>query len=148
MPETWDRIAKLLPTFRSAVLSARDADGYPLSFRCQPRLDHARRDLVVAAPPGLALTPGPASLLCHFHDEKLWNQRSFLVRGALAREGDLWRLAPLEFIPGLGVDGLPGLLRFVRASSRAANRYLRARRLARPRIPWDEINAAKARAKA
>jgi hypothetical protein len=39
------------------------------------------------------------------------------------------------------------MLRFVRDARLASYRYLAHRHLARPRVPWDEINAVKARAK-
>jgi hypothetical protein len=45
--------------------------------------------------------------------------------------------------PGIDVVGLPGMLRFFVGSRRNAARYLKKRGLARPRVAWDEINAAK-----
>ena len=86
---------------------------------------------------------GPATLLCHSHDENLWNLKSFLVRGVLAKDDGGWSFEPGQFIPGAGIGGLPAMLRFFIGSRRNAGRYLKKRGLARPRIPWDEINAAK-----
>jgi hypothetical protein len=67
----------------------------------------------------------------------------FLVRGVLFLDIGEWCFEPVRFIPGLGMGGLPGMMRFFVRSRRNARRYLEKRGLARPRIPWDEINAAK-----
>jgi hypothetical protein len=92
---------------------------------------------------GIPLRPGPGSLLCHSHDENLWNLKSFLVRGVLFRYAGGWTFEPVQFIPGAGIGGLPTMIRFLAGSRRNAGRYLKKRGLERPRIPWDEINAAK-----
>jgi hypothetical protein len=97
--------------------------------------------------PYLPLQPGPAGLLCHRHDERLWNQRSFLVRGRLDRDGDDWLFHPLQLVEGVGYGGIPGMVRFVMGARRQAGRYLAARHLTRPEIPWVEVLAVKARAK-
>jgi hypothetical protein len=137
----------MLAHFPSAVLTGRDSEGYPLSLRCQPKVDLGRHVLRVSVLPTLPLEAGPAGLLCHEHDERLAHQRSFLVRGTLTREGEEWLFQPVEIIPGLGFGGPLGMLRFIRDARLAAYRYLAHRQLKRPRIPWDDINAVKARAK-
>ncbi len=142
----WDEIVRLLPEFPRAVLTGRDADGYPVSLRCRPQPEPSGQILRVAIADFLGIQPGPASLLCHKHDARLWNQKSFLVRGTLERTGAAWIFRPAEFIPGIGLGGALGLLRFVLDCRRAAQRYLAARRLPRPRVPWDEINAIKRQA--
>jgi hypothetical protein len=141
----WSDLARLLPTFRSAVLTGLDADGYPFSLRCQPSLEPTTQTIRIPPPPGVAIQPGPASLLCHQHDEQLWNQRSLLVRGTLRTKPDGWVLEPRQLIPGLGIGGPLAMIRGIVAARRTAGRYLAARRLARPRIPWADINAVKAR---
>lgn len=35
----WDEVTKGLAQFPDAVLTGVDADGYPLSIRCQPQVD-------------------------------------------------------------------------------------------------------------
>ncbi len=142
----WDEITKHLSDFQSAVLTGVDAEGYTFSARCQPRSDSETRTLRVQLPPGAPIQPGPASLLCHQHDENLWNLKSFLVRGVLVREAGGWSFEPRQFIPGAGIGGLPAVARFFMGSRRRAGRYLKKRDLSRPRIPWDEINAIKAEA--
>jgi hypothetical protein len=140
----WDDIMKHLPDFDSAVLTGVDAEGFPFSVRCWPYPDAAAEDVLrVQLPADTPIQPGPASLLCHKHDENLWNLKSFLVRGALSTDERGWCFEPLRFIPGAGIGGLPAMARFFIGSRRNARRYLKKRGLARPRIPWDEINAVK-----
>jgi hypothetical protein len=141
----WDEIVRHLPSFESAVLTGLDAEGYPYSVRCRPRIDPTTRTLKVQLP--AAIRPGPASLLCHRHDENMWNLKSFLVRGTLTREGPGWSFRPRRFVPGAGIGGRMGLVRFVIGSRRNARRYLEKRGQPRPRIPWGEVNAIKAQAR-
>jgi hypothetical protein len=137
-------ITRHLYEFESAVLSGLDEEGYPFSVRCRPYPDTTGAEaLKIWLPPGTPIRPGPASLLCHSHDENLWNLKSFLVRGVLVKDAGGWSFEPGRFIPGLGLGGLPAMIRFFFSSRRKASRYLRERNLARPSIPWDEINAAK-----
>ena len=140
----WDDIARLLPSFESAVVTGLDAEGYPYSLRCKPWVDSSARVLKADLPTYASVQAGPACLLCHSHDENLWNLRSFLVRGTLAREGSEWTFEPLRYVPGAGVEGLRGMVNFVTGSRRNTNRYLKKRGLSRPRIPWKAINEIKA----
>jgi hypothetical protein len=142
----WDDIKKHLPDFESAVLTGVDSESYPFSVRCRPDADDAAKVLRVQLPADTPIQPGPASLLCHRHDENLWKLKSFLVRGALSRDEKGWKFEPLRFIPGAGIGGLPATVRFFTGSRRNAARYLKKRGLARPRIPWGEINAVKKQA--
>jgi hypothetical protein len=63
------------------------------------------------------------------------------LRGELGRDERSWVLHPRGFVPGAGIGGLIGLWRFVRASRRRTRRYLEKRGLARPEVPWDQIQA-------
>jgi hypothetical protein len=139
----WRATVAHLDDFDSAVLTGQDTQGYPFSLRCHPLVDAGARMLRIQAPPGTPLQPGHAGLLCHKHDEWLWHQRSFLVRGALLPDREGWGFRPEEHIQGAGYGGLLGLARFVARSRRNARAYLAARGLPRPRIPWDQIVAAK-----
>jgi hypothetical protein len=143
----WDEIVRLLPEFESAVMTGLDAEGYPYSVRCLPQADSAVRLIRVHLPAHASLAAGPASLLCHSHDENLWNLRSFLVRGTLAGEEGEWIFEPHKYVPGAGVEGWRGMVRFVTGSRRNAKRYLEQRGLARPRISWKAINEIKAQIK-
>ena len=140
----WAEITRHLYEFESAVLSGLDEEGYPFSVRCRPYPDASGAEVLkIWLPPGTPVRPGPASLLCHSHDENLWNLKSFLVRGVLVKDAGGWSFEPGKFIPGVGIGGLPAMIRFFISSRRNASRYLKERNLARPSIPWDEINAAK-----
>ena len=143
----WDKIFRLLPGFEDAVLTGLDAEGYPYGVRVRPRADPIGQVLRVPLPDYATVQAGPASLLCHAHDEDLWNLRSFLVRGVLRREEGIWAFEPRAFVPGAGVGGPMGLVRFVRGSRQNAERYLKKRGLARPSIPWNRINEIKAQAR-
>ena len=140
----WDEVLKYLPDFPSAVLTGTDAEGYPFSVRCWPRPEE--RVLRVRLPEGTKIQSGPASLLCHRHDETLWNLKSFLVRGVLSRDGEAWSFEPRRFVPGAGIGGLPAMARFFIGSRRRAGRYLKKRGLERPKVPWVEINTIKKQA--
>ena len=144
----WDEIVRHLPSFESAVLTGLDGEGYPYSVRCRARIDPTARTLRVRLPTAVSLRPGPASLLCHGHDKNMWNLKSFLVRGTLTRDDPGWSFLPQRFVPGAGIGGPMGTVRFVIGSRRNARRYLKKRGLPRPRIPWGEINAIKAQARA
>jgi hypothetical protein len=140
----WAEITRHLYEFESAVLAGLDEEGYPFSVRFRPYPDASGAEVLkVWLPPGTPVRPGPASLLCHSHDENLWNLKSFLVRGVLVKDAGGWSFEPGQFIPGIGVGGLPAMIRFFFSSRRKTSRYLQKRNLARPSIPWDEINAAK-----
>jgi hypothetical protein len=143
----WADIAKHLATFDTAVLTAHDAAGYPFSVRCRPQVDNSNQLLRLSLAADLPLQPGPAGLLCHFHDEQMWNLRSFVVRGRLEREGEGWLFRPVQFIPGAGIGGFMGQMRFLRKARQMATAYLQKRGLARPPIPWDEVKALHEQAK-
>lgn len=138
----WDKIVQGLPKFSSAVLTGLDADGYPFSLRCQPEIDHARQVIRVQFPPSLPIQAGAAGLLCHAHDEQLWNLNRFAVRGKLEKDGEAWIFRPEQFSEG-EATGLAASISFVTKGRRATSQYLKKRNLPRPRIPWDEIDILK-----
>ena len=142
--------SRRLAEFDDAVLTVSDAEGYHYGGGCRPQLDRATARLELdLGPAGAALAPGPASLLCHEHDEELWNQKAFLVRGRLDRgDGGGWAFEPERFVPGVGVGGARGMARFLIGARRSAGAYLRRRGLARPRVPWHELGAIEERANA
>jgi len=134
----WSEIIRYLPEFKSAVLTGLDEAGYPFSVRCQPHADLSRYVLRAQVPEGCGIQPGPASLLCHKHDERLWNLRSFVLRGTLERDEQGWLLRPRQFIPGMGIGGLMGYVRYIRKCRRTARQYLEQRGLSR--LPSRGIN--------
>jgi hypothetical protein len=137
----WDEMVEQLADFSTAVVTGIDDTGYPYSLRCKPEPDRSTQTLRFHLPVGTGIRVGPASLLCHRHDEQLWNLKSFIVRGDLERDARDWVLRPRQFVPGAGIGGLMGLLRFIRSGRRRTRRYLEKRNLARPPVPWDRIHA-------
>jgi hypothetical protein len=137
----WREIVEHLADFPTAVLTAVDDTGYPFSLRCRPESDDSTQTLRLRLPEGTKVRTGPAGLLCHRHDEQLWNLKSFFLRGELERDARGWIFHPRGFVPGAGIGGLVGLVRFVRAGRRRTRRYLKKRGLARPSVPWDQIQA-------
>lgn len=139
----WTDLVKALPNFSTAVLTFRDADGYPYSLRCVPHADPATQSFRLDVPAGVGLQAGPASLLWHRHDEQLWNQVSYSTRGHVALVAGEWRYTPSHYAPGLGLGGVPAFVGFLFGARRATRRYLRRRHLARPKVPWAQIIAIK-----
>jgi hypothetical protein len=129
------------------VLTGLDSAGYPFSIRCRPQVDDALTALRLSVPAGLDLQAGPASILCHSHNLFLWNLRSFLVRGSLEMVDGSWLFRPSRFVPGIGVGGLAGMIRFSVDKRRAAERYLLERGLKRPTVPWGELRRIQAYAR-
>jgi len=139
----WTEIEKYLPEFESAVLNARDAEGYPYSIRCHTEQNRLAGIIGIDLPEETSLQPGPASLLCHSHDEEVWNQKIFLLRGSLEETHDGHVFRPEKFVPSIGTGGPIGMVRMVLGVRKASAAYLKKRGLARPRIPWGEIEAVK-----
>ncbi len=137
----WDDMVRHMVGFSSAVLTGVDTSGYPFSMRCKPEIDASRKVLRVQVPEYADIRPGPTGLLCHKHDEELWNLKSFIVRGTLESGSRGWLFHPQKFTPGAGIGGLLGMVKFLRSGRRTAQRYLDKHDLSRPNIPWDEIQA-------
>jgi hypothetical protein len=143
----WADVRRHLPGFPSPVLTGLDSDGYPFSIRCAPSLDEEQQVVRVSLPGWSRITPGPASLLCHGHNDLLWDLRSFMIRGTLEASGETWLFRPTRFVPGMGIGGLAGMVRFALVKRRAARRYLERRGISRPRIDWVQLKALQARAR-
>ncbi|MFN8513212.1 MAG: hypothetical protein U0841_11605 [Chloroflexia bacterium] len=139
----WAEIVKKAATFESGVLSGIDAEGYPCSVRCAPVPDDGAQILRCEVSVGIELRPGPASLLCHSHNEQLWDLRSLNVRGTLERDAQGWFLRPTAIIPEMAATNPIGMIRAVVQLRRTAANYLKKRNLPAPAIPWKELVAAK-----
>jgi hypothetical protein len=138
----WADITRRLPRFASAVLTGLDSGGDPISIRCRPILDHDAQVLQVQILDGVGMVPGPAGLLCHQHDEQLWKLRSFLLRGVVEQDGHGWVFRPRQLVGGMDTTPVSNL-RLLRNGRRTAKRYLAARGLPRPTIPWDHYATLK-----
>jgi hypothetical protein len=136
-----------LPTYRSAVLGVQRGDDLPSLRRVQLTVNPQTRDFRVEDAGDEPLSPGPASLLLHRHNEHLWDLHNFVVTGDLAQHDSGWVFVPTRFVRG--TDGLNPLavLAAVRKMRRSADDYLSRRKLDRPQIAWDEFKRVTASAK-
>lgn len=141
----WTELVAQLRRYPSAVLTALDDAGYPVSVRCQPRVDETKRVLHVTLVESVGLRAGPASILCHTHDEQLWHLTNMLIRGTIEQSGDGWTFHPQRLIRGQARGPLY-FLRVLLDGRRSARRYLAKRDLPRPQIPWRHIRAVRAAA--
>lgn len=135
----WDDLVRKLSKYPTAVITVMDGDGYPFSVRCVPVPDEDIRVLHIPLPEYVDAQAGPAGLLCHFHDDMLWKQTNFTVRGTLERDGRDWLFTPTRLIEGAGAG--MSLVRQLRDGRHTAQRYLKKRGLNPPAIPWARIKA-------
>jgi hypothetical protein len=140
----WRHVERELRHYDSAVLSACDGEGYPVTLRCAPVPEPERDAFRVRVPDAFGVREGPAWLLCHYHDEKFWGLRSFGARGRLEPADDGWLFRPTAFVAGMG--GIVAMVRMFVGGRSRANRYLSVRHLQPPDVRWDLVKEAKARA--
>jgi hypothetical protein len=132
----WDDIVKNLAKFPNAVLTGTDTNGYPFSVRCIPQIDPSQKLLRLVNMGHLPIQSGLAGLLCHSHDELLWDLKSFMVRGNLRPDEQGWVFQPTQFIPGTGMGGPLEPMKFILRMRKTAKQYLEKRGLARPQVQW------------
>ena len=143
----WAEAAKALGTFAEAVVTAIDPDGYPVSVRqAAPRYDADTGQMLVAWPEDVAVTEGAANVLCHYHDDKLWNIRAMQIKGRLERRGNDWIFVSTAFTPPSGM--LLALWRAAKSNRAAGLRYLNKRGLGRPAVNWAALKEVRRRAQA
>lgn len=133
----WREVRREALRFGSGVVAGFDTDDRPVSARVEVRVDEPGRDLVLDDPG--QIQAGPASILFHCHDERLWKLRSCLIIGTLRHAGCRWLFQPERFVPGMGIGGPISYVRLLVNGRRSAARYLAARGLARPEPAWGEI---------
>ena len=109
--------------FSEGVVTALDSAGYPVSVR-QTSLpyDAATGTMPLTMPEALDVVEGPASLLCHFHDEQLWNMSAIQLRGRIEKRDGKWLFVTTAFIP-------PSMLQLVKNVRAATRKYLADRGL-------------------
>jgi hypothetical protein len=138
----WAEAAKWLGKFDEAVLTALDIDGYPFSVRVDTRTYDADTGRLPAALPGvLRAAESPASLLCHYHDEKMWKLKAIQVKGRLEKRNDAWDFVTTSFTPPSKL----ALFAFLKGTGTAAQKYLDRRGLERPKVNWVAVNEIKRR---
>ncbi len=140
----WTDAAKRLNKFPEAVVTVTDADGYPASVRVTTRTyDASTGELPVPLPDAVRASTGPANLLCHTHDEKLWSLDMLTIKGSLEKRDGAWVFRSESFEPPSRL----AVVDFVRRARRSAQRYLDKRGLPRPTVNWASIKDIQRRAK-
>ena len=140
----WSEAAKWLNKFDEAVLTVTDAGGYPASVRVDPSgYDPATGELAVTLPEASRAVEGPANLMCHSHDEKLWNLQLLAIKGKLEDKGGSWVFCSERFDPPSKL----ALVDFIRNCRRSAQKYLDKRGLNRPAVNWAAIKEIQRRTK-
>lgn len=138
----WAEAAKWLGKFDEAVLTVLDADCYPVSIRVDAlTYGAATGKLPAALPDVLRAVEGPANLLCHYHDEKMWKLKAIQVRGRLEKRNGEWDFVSTSFKapPKLA------LLSFLKDIRTSAQKYLDKRGLERPEVNWAAVKEIKRR---
>ncbi|MEO8607212.1 MAG: hypothetical protein ABI690_04990 [Chloroflexota bacterium] len=143
----YDAAAAILEAYPSAVISLVGTDGYPLSLRCNPVVDKTQGVLKIQLPDNLPLAAGDASLLCHSHNEELFDLRSVTIEGRLEKMGDIWQFRATKLTQ---VMGRSKFLEFIQdvilKPRRNTKRYLEKAHLPRPSIDWARLKALAAEA--
>jgi hypothetical protein len=138
----YDDLAAILEEYPSAVISLVGDDGYPLSLRCNLILNHADAIFNIQLPANLPLADGEASLLCHSHNEQLFDLRSVTIEGRLEKTGDMWQFHATKMTQ---VMGRSKFLEFIQdviiKPRRNTKKYLRKANLPRPKISWARLKA-------
>ena len=137
----WSEAAKRLAEYPEAVVTAVDPAGYPVSIRqAAPHYDPETGEFTVEWPSGLAVSEGPAVVLCHSHDEKLWNIKQLQIKGRLERREDKWVFRSTGFrAPPASALGV--FLRLARDMRKTGKRYLDRRGLKAPKVNWGALKA-------
>lgn len=140
----WDEAATWLNKFDEAVLTVVDADGYPASIRVRSQsYDGSTGELRFTPPDSVHAVEGPANLLCHSHDEKLWKLQMLTVKGRLENRDGTWVFRSERFEPPSKL----AVVSFIRNARNSAQKYLDKRGLDRPEVNWAAIKEIQRRAK-
>jgi len=137
----WHQAADSIGRFPEVIFTALSFDGYPVSVRQRsPRYDAETGEMRVRIPASVAVAPGPANLLAHYHDENLWNLTMIRIKGRVERRSKDWVFISTEFTPTPRGRLKPRWL-MAKAMRRASRRYLATRDLKRPEVDWATIKS-------
>ena len=140
----WAEAAKWLNKFDETVLTGVDAAGYAVSIRVDPaKYDATTGTLPAVFPTGLNVVEGPANLLSHSHDDKMWHLNMIQVKGRLERRNDGWVFQSAHF----DAPSKLALVQFLKGASASAQKYLDKRGLKRPPVNWAAVKEVQRRAK-
>jgi hypothetical protein len=135
----WHLAAESISRFPEVVLTALSFDGYPVSVRQRsPRYDAETGEMRVRIPASVALVPGPANVLAHYHDENLSNLTMIQIKGRVERRSNHWVFISMAFTPP-PQGGLKSRWLMAKAMRRTSRRYLDTRELKRPEVNWAVI---------
>jgi hypothetical protein len=138
----WADAAKWLSEFGEAVLTVIDMHGYPVSVRVDPQaFDATTGQLSAALPDALHPTEGPAGLMCHYHDEKLWAIKLMQIKGRLEKRDGEWTFVSTTF----NAPSKLAFVSFITAARSSAQHYLDKRGLSRPDVDWAAIKETQRR---
>ena len=141
----WAEAAKWLNKFDEAVLTVLDSDGYPGSIRVDPRAyDPVTGELPAPVPDALRAIDGPANLLCHSHDERLWKLKMIPIKGRLENRNGTWVFVSTAF----NAPSRLAMLVFLKGTRVSAQKYLDKRGLKRPEVDWAVVKEIQRRVKA
>jgi hypothetical protein len=131
----WAEAAKHVAKFDEAVITALDASGFPVSVR-QSKLsyDAATGTMPISLPDALGAVEGPANLVCHFHDEKLWGLRNISLKGRVERRAGAWVFQTTLFNP-------PSMWKAIKGMRTSMKSYLAQRNLPVPKVDFAVIDA-------
>jgi hypothetical protein len=138
----WAEAAKWLAKFDEAVLTGLDADGYPISIRVSPRnYDATTGSLPATLPSALHVVEGPANLLCHTHNEKMWHLNAIHIKGRLESRDGEWVFQSSNF----DAPSKLAFLQFLAGTRTSGQKYLDKRGLKRPPINSSAIKEVQRR---
>lgn len=131
----WAEAAKWLKKYSEGVMTGVDAEGYPVSARQTALVfDAESGTMPVVGLANLGAVEGPANLLCHFHDDKLWNMHAIQIRGRLERRGTDLVFVATAFTP-------PSMIKMIRGMHASAKAYVVKRGLPTPVVNFDAVKA-------
>lgn len=137
----WAEAGKAIAKFSEGVVTALDTRGYPVSVRLLSLpYDASNGELPVSFPDALDVALGPANLLCHSHDDKLWNMKMISVKGRVERRDGRWVFATTAYQP----ESQLAMIKRIRKSAQA---YLDKRGLPAPVVDFAAVTKLWARAK-
>lgn len=141
----WTEAAQWLGKFDEAVLTALDADGYPVSIRIDPRnYDATTGTLPATFPSALRATAGPANLMSHSHDEKMWHLNAIQIKGRLESRDGGWVFQSTNF----DAPSKLAFIQFLANTRTGGQKYLDKRGLPHPAINWAAIKEIQRRGSA
>src|ERR1700752_4232354 len=123
----WPLAAESLRRFAEGIVTALCDEEYPVSVRQRsPRYDARTGEMPVLIATAVAVLPGPANVLAHYHDENLSSLQMVQIKGRLEKRHDEWIFVSAAFTPPPR-GRLESLWGMAKAMRRSPRRYLATR---------------------